>query len=88
MNAAVFSLALKFFYSDASQRVLEFIRETRRIFAVESTKDYFMALGIPVEHGRGMLPRDPDDFAVPRRHHACRSGRASAIDPARCLRAE
>jgi predicted permease len=38
--------------------------ETRRIFAVQATKNYFTALGIPVVNGRGWNESDPDDVAV------------------------
>jgi predicted permease len=38
--------------------------ETRQLFAVELTKNYFSALGVPVAYGRGILPQDPDEVAV------------------------
>jgi putative ABC transport system permease protein len=38
--------------------------ETRRIFGVVTSKNYFTALGIPIEHGRGILPTDPDEVVV------------------------
>ncbi len=40
--------------------------ETRPVFAVATTKNYFTALGIPVAHGRGILPDDPNDVVVMR----------------------
>ena len=39
-------------------------RETRRIFAVAVTKNYFAALGVPVALGRGIVPQDPDEVVV------------------------
>lgn len=38
--------------------------ETRRLFAVQTTKNYFTALGIPVTLGRGWTPSDSDQVAV------------------------
>ena len=38
--------------------------ETRQIFAMLLTKNYFTALGVPVALGRGILPQDPDEVAV------------------------
>ncbi len=38
--------------------------ETRPIFSVFTTKNFFTALGVPVERGRGILPDDPDDVVV------------------------
>ena len=38
--------------------------ETRRVFAVSTTKNYFTALGIPVAHGRGIYPSDPNEVVV------------------------
>jgi predicted permease len=38
--------------------------ETRQIFAVELTKNYFSALGVPIAYGRGILPQDPDEVVV------------------------
>ncbi|MES1260160.1 MAG: ABC transporter permease [Acidobacteriota bacterium] len=38
--------------------------ETRRIFSAYSSKNYFTALGIPMLHGRGIVPGDPDAVAV------------------------
>ena len=40
--------------------------ETRPVFAVATTKSYFTGLGIPVAHGRGILPDDPNDVVVMR----------------------
>src|SRR5262245_55366395 len=39
-------------------------RETHRIFAVVTSKNYFTALGIPMAYGRGILPTDPDEVVV------------------------
>jgi predicted permease len=38
--------------------------ETRPIFGVFTTRNYFTALGIPMLHGRGIAPDDPDEVAV------------------------
>src|ERR1022692_3649012 len=38
--------------------------ETRQIFAVQLTKNYFSALGVPIAYGRGILPQDPDEVVV------------------------
>jgi len=38
--------------------------ETRPVFAVLTTKNYFTMMGIPMLYGRGILPDDPDDVAV------------------------
>ena len=38
--------------------------ETRRIFAVYTTKNYFTALGSPMYLGRGIRPDDPKEVAV------------------------
>ena len=38
--------------------------ETRRIFALQATKNYFTALGVPVALGRGWNESDPDEVAV------------------------
>lgn len=38
--------------------------DTRRVFAVQATKNYFTALGIPVALGRGWNTNDPDTVAV------------------------
>ncbi len=38
--------------------------ETRRIFSVQTTKDFFTALGVPVAYGRGYQAGDPDEVAV------------------------
>ena len=38
--------------------------ETRPVFTVYTTKNYFTALGIPVLYGRGIFPDDPDEVAV------------------------
>jgi predicted permease len=42
--------------------------ETRRIFALEATKDYFTALGVPVAQGRGWFATDPDEVVVLNAH--------------------
>ncbi len=39
-------------------------QETRRVFAVQATKNYFTALGVPVAHGRGWNTSDPNEVAV------------------------
>jgi hypothetical protein len=38
--------------------------ETRPMPATAVTRNYFTALGIPVAHGRGILPDDPNDVVV------------------------
>jgi predicted permease len=38
--------------------------ETQRIFALQATKNYFTALGVPVAHGRGWSEADPDQVVV------------------------
>jgi len=38
--------------------------ETRRLFALQATKNYFTALGIPVARGRGWNERDADQVVV------------------------
>src|ERR1039458_4640262 len=38
--------------------------ETRQIFAVQLTKNYFIALGVPIAYGRGILPQDSDEVVV------------------------
>ena len=38
--------------------------ETRRVFAVQATRNYFTALGIPVALGRGWNESDPREVAV------------------------
>jgi predicted permease len=38
--------------------------ETRRIFAVQATKNYFTALGVPFAFGRGWNESDADEVAV------------------------
>ena len=38
--------------------------ETRRIFALQATRNYFTALGVPVALGRGWNESDPDEVAV------------------------
>lgn len=38
--------------------------ETRQIFSVQLTKNYFTSLGVPVAYGRGILPKDPDEVVV------------------------
>ncbi|MCX6636215.1 MAG: ABC transporter permease [Acidobacteria bacterium] len=38
--------------------------QTRPIFGVVTTKNYFTALGVPMAFGRGILPADPDEVAV------------------------
>jgi predicted permease len=38
--------------------------ETRPVFAVEATKNYFSALGVPVAYGRGWRTDDPDEVVV------------------------
>ncbi len=38
--------------------------ETRPVSSVIVTRNYFTALGIPVLHGRGIAPDDPDEVAV------------------------
>jgi predicted permease len=42
--------------------------ETRRLFGVFTTKNYFTALGVPMLHGRGWAPSDPDEVAVLQHH--------------------
>jgi predicted permease len=38
--------------------------ETRPLFSVFVTRNYFTALGVPILHGRGISPDDPDEVAV------------------------
>jgi predicted permease len=38
--------------------------ETRRVFAVQATRNFFTALGVPVAQGRGWNPSDPSEVAV------------------------
>jgi predicted permease len=38
--------------------------ETRQIFSMQVTKNYFAVLGGPVAYGRGILPQDPDEVVV------------------------
>jgi putative ABC transport system permease protein len=38
--------------------------ETHRIFGIYTTKNYFTELGVPMLHGRGLRPEDPDNVAV------------------------
>src|SRR5580704_719603 len=38
--------------------------ETRPVFSVFTTKNYFTALDIPMLQGRGILPDDPNEVAV------------------------
>ncbi|MPY91252.1 MAG: FtsX-like permease family protein [Luteitalea sp.] len=106
VNAAVFSLAVTFLFSEpsvsdsrsvvyvqvghntwAQPHVLDFVREsgvfqdvtgenaeaginwndgseTRHLFSVVTTKNYFTTLGTPVAHGRGWTPDDPDEVVV------------------------
>ena len=39
-------------------------QETRRVFAVQGTQNYFTTLGVPVAHGRGWTADDPKEVAV------------------------
>jgi putative ABC transport system permease protein len=43
-------------------------RETRRIFALQATKNYFTTLGVPVAQGRGWTETDPDEVVVLNTH--------------------
>lgn len=38
--------------------------ETRPVFAVYTTRNYFTALGIPMAYGRGFVPSDPREVTV------------------------
>jgi len=38
--------------------------QTRPIFGVVTTKNYFTALGVPMAYGRGLLPGDPNEVVV------------------------
>ena len=38
--------------------------QTRPVFGVFTTRNYFTALGIPMLHGRGIAPDDPDEVVV------------------------
>ena len=38
--------------------------ETRRMYALQATRNYFTALGVPVALGRGFNETDPDEVAV------------------------
>lgn len=42
--------------------------ETRQIFALQATKNYFTALGVPLALGRGWNESDPDEVAVLNSH--------------------
>ena len=42
--------------------------DTRQIFCVQTTGNYFAALGVPIAYGRGILPQDPDEVAVLSNH--------------------
>jgi predicted permease len=42
--------------------------QTRRIFALQASKNYFTTLGIPVARGRGWSETDPDEVAVLNAH--------------------
>ena len=39
-------------------------QETRPVFAVQTTRNYFTALGVPVAYGRGWMAGDPKEVAV------------------------
>lgn len=38
--------------------------ETRQVFAVQTTPNYFSVLGLPIAHGRGYGPSDPKEVVV------------------------
>jgi len=38
--------------------------QTRPIFGMVTTKNFFTALGVPMAHGRGLLPGDPNEVVV------------------------
>jgi len=38
--------------------------QTRQVFTVQLTKNYFTALGVPIAYGRGILPQDPAEVVV------------------------
>jgi len=38
--------------------------DSRHIFSVQTTMNYFSALGVPVAHGRGIVPGDPKEVVV------------------------
>jgi predicted permease len=38
--------------------------ETHPVFSVFTTKNYFTALGVPILHGRGIAPDDPNEVTV------------------------
>jgi len=42
--------------------------ETRQIFCVQTTRNFFAALGGPIAYGRGYVPADPDQVAVLSHH--------------------
>jgi putative ABC transport system permease protein len=52
--------------------------QTRRLYALVSTKNWFTALGVPIAHGRGFVPNDTDEVVV-LTHHFWR--RHFAADP-------
>ena len=53
--------------------------ETRRVYALQATKNYFSVLGVPLAQGRGWNESDPNEVAV-LNHHFWRT--AFAGDPA------
>jgi predicted permease len=54
--------------------------ETHRVFALQATKNYFTALGVPLAQGRGWNESDPDEVAVLNPHFwRTRLGGDSAI---------
>jgi putative ABC transport system permease protein len=42
--------------------------ETRSVFCVQTTKNYFSMLGAPMAYGRGYVPADPDEVVVLANH--------------------
>jgi len=42
--------------------------QTRPIFGMVTTKNFFTALGVPMAYGRGLLPGDPDEVVVLNNH--------------------
>ncbi len=55
--------------------------ETRHVYALQATKNYFTALGIPLAQGRGFTESDPDSVVVlhPRFWRTALSGDPSVI---------
>jgi predicted permease len=53
--------------------------DTRRLFGVVTTKNFFRTLGVPVAIGRGFAPDDPDEVVVLAHHFWRRLGGDPAV---------